>query len=179
MKFAKLFETNGDQVLVLRDEGEEGPELRVFFTGVGLAVCNYVLQYKYSLKRHATEGAAERLRDAMFDEITEEQARKSVAEVLRPWQHLENEEQIHAPPQTLFYISSADRADETVLAGLQRLVRLAQSEALGWLPEDDPQRAEMQAAIDWIETLSPVKVSRDETIRVRGDESSGAGHEDT
>jgi hypothetical protein len=39
MKFAKLFETGDDQVLVMIDGGDEGPELTVRFKPVGLGVC--------------------------------------------------------------------------------------------------------------------------------------------
>lgn len=41
--FAKLFETEVGQILVKKDEGEQGPELRFYFQPEGLGVCSVAL----------------------------------------------------------------------------------------------------------------------------------------
>jgi hypothetical protein len=45
-KFAKLFETKKHgQILVVIDEGDEGPEVRVSFTPPGMGVCSVALKF--------------------------------------------------------------------------------------------------------------------------------------
>lgn len=43
--FAKLYETEIGQVLVKKDEGDEGPEVRFFFTHEGYGVCSVAIQF--------------------------------------------------------------------------------------------------------------------------------------
>lgn len=38
-KFAKLFEEDDEQILVVLDEGEEGPEIKYHFKPEGLGIC--------------------------------------------------------------------------------------------------------------------------------------------
>lgn len=45
-KFAKLFDTDiYGQILVVIDEGDEGPEVRFSFTPAGLGVCSQAIKY--------------------------------------------------------------------------------------------------------------------------------------
>ncbi|MXS82257.1 hypothetical protein [Nitrosomonas oligotropha] len=41
--FAKLFETGVGQILVKKDSGKEGPEVRFYFQPEGLGVCSVAL----------------------------------------------------------------------------------------------------------------------------------------
>lgn len=43
--FAKIYGTDDDQVLVKLDEGDEGPEVRFYFTPAGLGVCSSALVF--------------------------------------------------------------------------------------------------------------------------------------
>ena len=47
-EFAKLYESGSDQVLVLIQAGDEGPEVRVFFypEDLGLGLCSGALQWE-------------------------------------------------------------------------------------------------------------------------------------
>lgn len=47
MKFAKLWEQEGEQILVKMDDGEDGPEMRVYFNPAGLGVCNFALKFTH------------------------------------------------------------------------------------------------------------------------------------
>jgi len=43
--FAKLYETEIGQILVKRDEGDDGPEMRLFFKPEKLGVCSFAFSY--------------------------------------------------------------------------------------------------------------------------------------
>ena len=46
MAFAKLFEREGNQILVKMDQRENGnPEIRVFFEPEGYGVCSYAMAF--------------------------------------------------------------------------------------------------------------------------------------
>ena len=67
--FAKLYETERGQVLVMRQAGDEGPEIAFhFYPGVdGLGLCQFKIGYR-------DDEDGESKADAVFDEITQERA---------------------------------------------------------------------------------------------------------
>ena len=70
MKFAKLFERDGRQVLVKVDqsEGDLKPEVRFFFKPKGLGVCSAAVEYKDDSEKSWNSA------DKFFDSIDEEKA---------------------------------------------------------------------------------------------------------
>lgn len=72
MAFAKLFGSDDNQVLVMIDSGDDGPEVRLSFKPQEMGVCSFAARYD-----DTDEGwdSAE----AFFDSVTEEVARKIVA----------------------------------------------------------------------------------------------------
>lgn len=73
-KFAKLFETAIGQILVMRQSGDEGPDLAFFFDPdlEPLGVCSFKLGFSDD-----DEGADKS--DMAFDAVTEEGAVKAVS----------------------------------------------------------------------------------------------------
>lgn len=73
-KFAKLFETTLGQILVMRQSGDEGPEIAFFFDpGVdGLGVCHFKIGYPDSEEGEASA-------DAVFERIDEEAVVKAAS----------------------------------------------------------------------------------------------------
>jgi len=74
-RFAKLFETNLGQILVLRRSGDDGPEITIFFNpGVeGAGLCRIDINFPDS-----EEG--ETAADFGFDLIDEDKVAKAVSE---------------------------------------------------------------------------------------------------
>lgn len=74
MKFAKLFETALGQILVMRQGGDNGPEIVFFFDPDvdGVGVCSFKIGYADS-----AEGEAKA--DAAFEGIDEENALQTAA----------------------------------------------------------------------------------------------------
>lgn len=50
--FAKLYETELGQILVMRDEGDEGPEVRFYVKPAGLGVCSDAVGFDESDEGH-------------------------------------------------------------------------------------------------------------------------------
>lgn len=74
-RFCKLFETDTHgQILVLRDEGEEGPEVRFFFRPPGLGTCSAAVGFK------ATERGEDQA-DQLLEDITEAKAVDAISEL--------------------------------------------------------------------------------------------------
>lgn len=76
MAFAKLFGSDDNQVLVMIDSGDDGPEVRFSFKPQEMGVCSFAARYD-----DTDEGwdSAE----AFFDSVTEEAARNIVAKASR------------------------------------------------------------------------------------------------
>lgn len=75
--FAKLFGTDDDQVLVVIQEGDEGPAIQISCVPPGLGVCTTTLNYPYSAypKRNAIEKAWDTA-EAAFARMDEAAARR-------------------------------------------------------------------------------------------------------
>jgi hypothetical protein len=65
--FAKLYETEIGQVLVKKDEGDEGPEVRFFFTHEGFGVCSVAIEF-------SDDEAGWEKCDIAFEKVDEEMA---------------------------------------------------------------------------------------------------------
>lgn len=72
--FAKLYETERGQILVMRDEGEEGPEVRFYCKPAGLGVCSAALGFKESDEGYDAA-------DRYFDEMDREKAVRVAASI--------------------------------------------------------------------------------------------------
>jgi hypothetical protein len=78
-QFAKLFESvELGQVLVVLDDGEDGPEISVSFMPEGLGVCS--MKFKFNDDQH---GEAWDKAELGFENFTEEAAVSAVREVLK------------------------------------------------------------------------------------------------
>lgn len=73
--FAKLYGPEDDQVLVLLQSGDEGPEVRVFFEPEGLGVCSAAIGWKDDSDKSWD------LAEKTLSEMTEERAREFVDRV--------------------------------------------------------------------------------------------------
>ncbi len=69
MTFAKLYWDGDKQILVMLDEGDEGPEVRFFFKPPGLGVCSSALIFTDDDAGNAWEKA-----EAAFANVDEQQA---------------------------------------------------------------------------------------------------------
>ena len=76
-QFAKLYETEVGQILVKQDEGEEGPEVRLYFTPKNLGVCSIGLTWK----EHEIDAQYEKS-DAAFKAMTRETAINLVSDAI-------------------------------------------------------------------------------------------------
>lgn len=78
--FAKLFRADDTgQVLVVLDEGDEGPEIKISFKPKGLGVCCMKLGFKDT--DAGWEMAESTLRDKVDEELALSTVRKSLAEL--------------------------------------------------------------------------------------------------
>jgi hypothetical protein len=75
MAFAKIYGGDTDQILVLIDSGDSGPEVRLYFEPDGLGVCNVSLKYA------DTDDGWDRA-EAAFNAITESDAKAIVAQAM-------------------------------------------------------------------------------------------------
>jgi hypothetical protein len=76
--FAKLYETERGQVLVMLKEGDEGgPEIRFFVQPEGLGVCSVALSWDDGTEESWAKA------DAAFERMNEAAALKSVAPIYR------------------------------------------------------------------------------------------------
>jgi hypothetical protein len=73
MAFAKIYGGEADQILVMIDYGDNGPEVRFYFEPDGLGVCNVALKYA------DTDDGWDRA-EAAFKAITEDDAKAIVAQ---------------------------------------------------------------------------------------------------
>ena len=64
--FAKLFETEHGQVLVKRDEADDGPEIRFYINPPGLGVCSIAHVFPDS---DGGQTAADKAFDAVSDQV--------------------------------------------------------------------------------------------------------------
>lgn len=71
MAFAKLYGDDNDQVLVMIDSGDEGPEIRFFFQPEQLGVCQTAMTFP------DTEDGWNKT-EQLFDQMDEANARKIV-----------------------------------------------------------------------------------------------------
>lgn len=79
MDFAKLFRFDDvGQVLIKLDDGEDGPEVRVYFRPKGLGVCSTAFTFKPDEHEDENDKA-----DKAFEMIDENKARTIVTEVLK------------------------------------------------------------------------------------------------
>ncbi|HKO88772.1 MAG TPA: hypothetical protein VJU83_09690 [Burkholderiales bacterium] len=76
MKFAKLFETGDEQILVKLDDGKDGPEIRFYWNPPGLGICNFALQFGGEEVEKAWDDA-----EAAFTKVDEIQARTLVSSI--------------------------------------------------------------------------------------------------
>ena len=77
IKFAKLYETRLGQILVKQDDGENGAEVKIYFTPEKLGVCSVGLNWPKDDCETQWEKA-----DSAFEKMTEESAVSMVSEVL-------------------------------------------------------------------------------------------------
>lgn len=75
--FAKLYETKLGQILVKVDDGDEGPEVRVYFTPEDLGVCHIAFTWSDGDEKTKWKKA-----DKTFNNMTQEKAISAVSEVL-------------------------------------------------------------------------------------------------
>lgn len=76
MKFAKLWGED-DQVLVKIDEGDQGPELAIYFNPTNLGICNFSLKFTDKDKDKAWEKC-----EKAFEQMDEQTARSLVARAI-------------------------------------------------------------------------------------------------
>ena len=68
-EFAKIYETDETQILLMLDSGEDGPEVRLFFSPEGLGVCSAV--YKFSDDEEGWNLAEEALNNLDKDKVSD------------------------------------------------------------------------------------------------------------
>lgn len=73
--FAKLFDSEFGQILVKKDEGDDGPEVRFFFQPEGFGVCNLAVGF-------SDNDAGWEKADAFFEAVDQASARDVVSRSL-------------------------------------------------------------------------------------------------
>jgi hypothetical protein len=75
--FAKLYETEVGQILVMLDSGDNGPEVQYHFEPKGLGVCNLSINFKDDDEDTAWDKV-----EKIFEACTQESAEEIVGGVL-------------------------------------------------------------------------------------------------
>jgi len=75
--FAKIYETEVGQILVKRDDCDNGPEVRIYFEPEGLGVCSIAFNWKNSDSDKQWRNA-----ESVFEKMTIEECVEAVKRVL-------------------------------------------------------------------------------------------------
>ena len=71
--FAKIFETEVGQILIKKDMGDKGPEVKLYYEPPNLGVCEIAFNWESEPEKKAWENA-----DEVFDKLNEEMAVNTV-----------------------------------------------------------------------------------------------------